>query len=482
MSSPHTEGGGVPNNFNEALHTEVSLADSHLAVTTENTYALHTLDFEETGTGADFSWTVVDGVSSNHAVLENFEGDDVATPNAFGSATASIVDDPATSGTRGKVVKGVSTSSGDTWQGFAVDLVGQNIDLTDDKTMSLEVYSDSSTEFAVKVQQGLDGAPESTKNASHDGNGWQTITVDFGSDTVDSKPAANGAYQQVAIHMNWDSSSESFGSAQNKTFYIDNIKGIGVDKPVEAAPTDAPTAPTEDSSTVLSLFSDAYTDVGATWNPNWNQSTVVEDVEIASNNVKKYSSFNYSGIEPSTVVEVNTYNSIKLDYWTADATALKVKFVDYGQDKSYDATTNVEKELTHTISEGAKSSWQTLQFNISAFEVPTGNIGQIVLSHGGEGTALVYFDNIYFSSTRLSNERRLLEEFSVYPNPVSNRISISAAESIDRMRIYDLTGKLVKQASPHKAAFSVDVSGLSKGVYLVKLNAGDREATTKMIK
>ena len=73
-------------------------------------------------------------------------------------------------------------------------------------------------------------------------------------------------------------------------------------------------------------------------------------------------------------------------------------------------------------------------------------------------------------------------ELSLYPNPAKDTVRISAAESIDRMRIYDLTGKLVKQASPHKAAFSVDVSGLSKGVYLVKLNAGDREATTKMIK
>lgn len=240
-------------------------------------------------------------------------------------------------------------------------------------------------------------------------------------------------------------------------------------------------APTEDSSAVLSLFSDACTDVEATWNPSWGQSTSDEDVEIAGNNVKKYSSFNYSGIEPSSVIEVNSYNSIKLDYWTADATALKVKFVDYGDDKSW-SSANVEKELTHTISEETQSSWQTLQFDISSFGVPTGNIGQIALSHGGEGTALVYFDNIYFSSTTLSNKRRLLEEFSVYPNPVSNRVSVSAAESIDRLRIYDLTGRLVKQASPHKAAFSVDVSGLSKGVYLVKLNPGDREATTKMIK
>ena len=61
-----------------------------------------------------------------------------------------------------------------------------------------------------------------------------------------------------------------------------------------------------------------------------------------------------------------------------------------------------------------------------------------------------------------SSKKVLIDDFKIYPNPVSNRVSVSAAESIDSMRIYDLSGRLVKQASPRKAAFSVDVSGLSK--------------------
>lgn len=73
-------------------------------------------------------------------------------------------------------------------------------------------------------------------------------------------------------------------------------------------------------------------------------------------------------------------------------------------------------------------------------------------------------------------------ELSLYPNPAKDIVRISAVESIGVVRIYDLSGRLVKQASPRKAAFSVDVSGLSKVVYLLKLSAGDKEATTKMIK
>ena len=73
-------------------------------------------------------------------------------------------------------------------------------------------------------------------------------------------------------------------------------------------------------------------------------------------------------------------------------------------------------------------------------------------------------------------------ELSLYPNPAKDIAMISSAESVDLVRVFDLTGRIVKQASPSKANFSLDVADLSKGVYLVKLNAGDKEATTKLIK
>ena len=73
-------------------------------------------------------------------------------------------------------------------------------------------------------------------------------------------------------------------------------------------------------------------------------------------------------------------------------------------------------------------------------------------------------------------------ELSLYPNPVKDIAMISSAESVDLVRVFDLTGRIAKQASPSKASFSLDVADLSKGVYFVKLNAGNKEATTKLIK
>lgn len=73
-------------------------------------------------------------------------------------------------------------------------------------------------------------------------------------------------------------------------------------------------------------------------------------------------------------------------------------------------------------------------------------------------------------------------ELSLYPNPVKDIAMISSAESVDLVRVFDLTGRIVKQTTPNSNNFDLDVADLSKGVYLVKLNAGDKEATTKLIK
>lgn len=86
------------------------------------------------------------------------------------------------------------------------------------------------------------------------------------------------------------------------------------------------------------------------------------------------------------------------------------------------------------------------------------------------------------SALTLSTFSDVIESVTLYPNPTSDFVRISAGESIDLVRVFDVTGRVVKESSPEKSDFSLNVSNLSKGVYLVKLNAGNKEATTKLIK
>lgn len=73
-------------------------------------------------------------------------------------------------------------------------------------------------------------------------------------------------------------------------------------------------------------------------------------------------------------------------------------------------------------------------------------------------------------------------DFELYPNPVKKIVSITAAESIDMVRIFDLTGRMIRMENPNSTEFSLNVENLSKGAFLVKLNAGNKEVTTKFVK
>lgn len=70
----------------------------------------------------------------------------------------------------------------------------------------------------------------------------------------------------------------------------------------------------------------------------------------------------------------------------------------------------------------------------------------------------------------------------VYPNPASNVINVRSEFTIDNLSVLDLMGRTVKQQISNNKEFSFDVSDLAKGVYLVKLSSGEKEAVTKFIK
>ena len=79
-------------------------------------------------------------------------------------------------------------------------------------------------------------------------------------------------------------------------------------------------------------------------------------------------------------------------------------------------------------------------------------------------------------------EHSEIEGFAVYPNPVSNGYltirSINNAEKI--IQVYDVIGKQVFAAKT-RGNEAVDVSSISKGVYILKVDEEGKTATRKLI-
>jgi hypothetical protein len=72
--------------------------------------------------------------------------------------------------------------------------------------------------------------------------------------------------------------------------------------------------------------------------------------------------------------------------------------------------------------------------------------------------------------------------FSVYPNPVTDILNIRSANSVDAIAVYDVLGKLVLSTTPDAISPSIDMSALNSGVYLVRVTIGDASKTVKVIR
>lgn len=60
--------------------------------------------------------------------------------------------------------------------------------------------------------------------------------------------------------------------------------------------------------------------------------------------------------------------------------------------------------------------------------------------------------------------------FSVYPNPFNDLITVISEHLINRIEIYDLLGNQVLNIEPYNFEENIDLSKLSNGVYVIKIN------------
>ena len=146
-------------------------------------------------------------------------------------------------------------------------------------------------------------------------------------------------------------------------------------KPQTAAPV-----PSQDSADVISVFSDAYTNLNANLNPNWGQQTQTTEVQIDGNNTLEYANLNYQGLEyPQT--DVSSMEYVHLDYKTADATAIDFFLIS--------ANPTVENPYPIPVVTG---DWQSIDIPLSVY---TANLDR-VFNFKTVGNGTVWFDNIYF--------------------------------------------------------------------------------------
>ena len=166
--------------------------------------------------------------------------------------------------------------------------------------------------------------------------------------------------------------------------------------PALAAPT-----PGLPSSDVISIFSNAYTNIPAVnWRSFGSASAQYSSLTIGGNDTKAYTGLanGYVGIEfKSPVVNATSMTHFHMDVWMTSGSRLLVKLVDFGANGIYGADDTSHELTFNDVSTPpyALGSWVSLDLPFTSFTGLTNraHLAQLILS--GD-TPTVFVDNIYF--------------------------------------------------------------------------------------
>ena len=73
-------------------------------------------------------------------------------------------------------------------------------------------------------------------------------------------------------------------------------------------------------------------------------------------------------------------------------------------------------------------------------------------------------------------------EAKVYPNPAIDYLSIETKEMVQRLEVYDALGRRAISKAPNQNNFSLDISNLEKGIYILKLQTKEGIGSYKIVK
>lgn len=73
-------------------------------------------------------------------------------------------------------------------------------------------------------------------------------------------------------------------------------------------------------------------------------------------------------------------------------------------------------------------------------------------------------------------------EAKVYPNPAIDNLSIGTKEVVHRLEVFDALGRKVIYKIPNQNNFSIDISSLEQGIYILKLQTKEGIGSYKVVK
>ena len=323
----------------------------------------------------------------------------------------------------------------------------------------------------IKASIGAGAAVELTGTSI--GSAEQDVIFNFG--TMGAE-----AWDRITIFMDFGLAPGGGTYNGKVTDYLISNISLGADPVIpDVEPTVAAPTPTHNAADVISLFSDAYTDVASNRNPGWGE--VVAAETHASNEVLKTT--NFIPFTFATPIDI-TNHTLHVDVWLpqlpSSGAGLLIKILD-AANGPHEGNFIYQKE---NITAG---QWNSIDIEITNFNqiqgtwdtTAQGRVDQVLLDIVDDTT--MYVDNIYFWKPPTAGlDDNILNSVKMYPNPAKGIVNFSSASKVAfDVAVYDMLGKQVLRANAVQS--QLNISSLNPGMYFVKMTQGSNVSTKKLL-
>lgn len=256
--------------------------------------------------------------------------------------------------------------------------------------------------------------------------------------------------------------------------------------------TAAPTPPNRPAADVVSIFSDAYTNIGFdNFDAGWCGGAATTLVMIEGNNtLQKNPGVVCHGIDFQTNRQnLTEFTHVHFDFYITDTDltgdVFNFKLVNFngGAGESSALEVNINGGTTPQL---VANQWVSVDVPITALGgVVAGSLARNDVAQIGITTAMVdnvWYDNIYLHKNTLSVSNFETAKIKMYPNPATTNFTIEAQDLISSINVYNVLGQEVIKNNPNNNQATLDISGLQVGVYVVKATINGNVSTSRIIK